>query len=115
MRGVFVVDKEGKVLAAQGGGPEKTVDVVREVVEGLKGGDGPEEGGEVKLGGEAAGEDGAEKVEAGDKAEEEGETKEEEKVAESKDLPVREANGEVKGDGEEEAEKANGEGEKKEE
>ncbi|KAH6627148.1 putative disrupter of telomere silencing protein Dot5 [Chaetomium sp. MPI-SDFR-AT-0129] len=36
-RGVFVVDKSGKVLAAQAGGPDATVDVVRELVEGLGG------------------------------------------------------------------------------
>ncbi|KAH6641756.1 thioredoxin-like protein [Chaetomium tenue] len=67
-RGVFVVDKQGKVLAARAGGPDKTVEVVREVVEEEK----KEES----------------KVEA--------ET-EKEKEPESKDLPVREANGEAKG------------------
>lgn len=41
-RGVFVVSKEGKVLAAQAGGPEVTLRVVEEVVEGLKGGEGEE-------------------------------------------------------------------------
>lgn len=33
-RGVFVVDKEGKVLAAEAGGPAGTVEVVRRLVEG---------------------------------------------------------------------------------
>jgi thioredoxin-dependent peroxiredoxin len=33
-RGVFVVDKSGKVLAAQQGKPEQTVDVVRKLVGG---------------------------------------------------------------------------------
>jgi thioredoxin-dependent peroxiredoxin len=32
-RGVFVVDKSGKVLAAEPGGPAATVDVVRQLVE----------------------------------------------------------------------------------
>lgn len=38
MRGVFVVDKAGKVLAAEPGGPDATVEVVRKLVAG-KGGD----------------------------------------------------------------------------
>ncbi|KAK3905115.1 peroxiredoxin DOT5 [Staphylotrichum tortipilum] len=42
-RGVFVVSKDGKVLAAQPGGPEKTVDVVKALVEELE-----EKGEEVK-------------------------------------------------------------------
>ena len=33
-RGVFVVDKSGKVLAAEGGGPAATVEVVRKLVGG---------------------------------------------------------------------------------
>ena len=33
MRGVFVVDKTGKVLAAQPGSPQGTVDVVKALVE----------------------------------------------------------------------------------
>lgn len=37
-RGVFVVDKSGKVLAAEAGGPQATVDVVKGVVE-MMGGD----------------------------------------------------------------------------
>lgn len=32
-RGVFVIDKTGKVVAAEGGGPQATVDVVRRIVE----------------------------------------------------------------------------------
>ena len=36
-RGVFVVDKSGKVLAAEAGGPQATVDVVKAVVEKLGG------------------------------------------------------------------------------
>ncbi|KAK0708747.1 thioredoxin-like protein [Apiosordaria backusii] len=48
-RGVFVVDKSGKVLAAQAGSPEGTVKVVREVVEGLGGDKGEEKkNGEVE-------------------------------------------------------------------
>jgi peroxiredoxin Q/BCP len=34
VRGVFVVDKSGKVLAAQSGSPAGTVDVVKKLVEG---------------------------------------------------------------------------------
>ncbi|KAL0263339.1 thioredoxin peroxidase dot5 [Diplodia seriata] len=44
VRGVFVVDKSGEVLAAEAGGPDATVDVVRELVK-KKGGGG---GGEVE-------------------------------------------------------------------
>lgn len=35
-RGVFVVGKDGKVLAAEGGGPQATVDVVKRVVDGME-------------------------------------------------------------------------------
>ncbi|KAK4138908.1 AhpC-TSA-domain-containing protein [Trichocladium antarcticum] len=45
VRGVFVVDKAGRVLAAQGGGPAVTLDVVQAVVEGLVGGGGGGGGG----------------------------------------------------------------------
>ncbi|KAK4174920.1 peroxiredoxin DOT5 [Triangularia setosa] len=47
-RGVFVVDKSSKVLAAQAGSPEGTVKVVREIVEGLGKEEG-EENGEGKV------------------------------------------------------------------
>jgi len=36
-RGVFVVDKQGKVLAVEGGGPAATVEVVKKVVESMGG------------------------------------------------------------------------------
>lgn len=36
-RGVFVVDKSGKVLAAEPGGPQATVDVVKALVEKMGG------------------------------------------------------------------------------
>ena len=36
-RGVFVVDKSGKVLAVEAGGPQATVDVVKAVVKKLGG------------------------------------------------------------------------------
>lgn len=42
-RGVFVVDKMGKVLVSEAGGPKETVEVVRRVVEGM-GGDGEADG-----------------------------------------------------------------------
>lgn len=42
-RGVFVVDKNGKVLAAEAGGPAATVEVVKAVV-GKMGGDEGDEG-----------------------------------------------------------------------
>ncbi|KAK4147952.1 AhpC-TSA-domain-containing protein [Dichotomopilus funicola] len=86
-RGVFVVDKSGKVLAAQAGGPEATVDVVRGLVEGL---------------GEAAnGEEEEEKKEEG---------KEDAPVKETNGEAVEEKKEEKK-----EEEGVNGEGEKKEE
>ncbi|RMX91290.1 hypothetical protein D0867_15023 [Hortaea werneckii] len=36
-RGVFVVDKQGRVLVSEAGGPKETVEVVRRVVEGMGG------------------------------------------------------------------------------
>jgi thioredoxin-dependent peroxiredoxin len=42
-RGVFVVDKSGKVLAAEPGGPAATLDVVKEVIKKL-GGDAGDKG-----------------------------------------------------------------------
>lgn len=42
-RGVFVVDKSGKVLAAEAGGPQGTLDVVKEIVAGWGGVDEKEE------------------------------------------------------------------------
>ena len=36
-RGVFVVDKEGKVLAVEAGGPAATVEVVKKLVESMGG------------------------------------------------------------------------------
>jgi len=38
-RGVFIVDKAGKVLAQQRGGPQATVDATKEVVDGMGSGD----------------------------------------------------------------------------
>jgi len=38
IRGVFVVDKEGKVLASESGGPAKTLEVVRKLVNETKNG-----------------------------------------------------------------------------
>ncbi|KAG7289763.1 hypothetical protein NEMBOFW57_006139 [Staphylotrichum longicolle] len=101
-RGVFVVDKAGKVLAAQPGGPEGTVAVVKAVVEGLG------SAGE----GEAAVEDKG--VEAEEKkAEERGEEAEdvkkadpevEEKEEEAKENGVEKKAEEVKENGKGEAE-----------
>lgn len=39
-RGVFIVDKAGKVLEAFRGGPQPTVDAAQRVVSGMKKGDG---------------------------------------------------------------------------
>lgn len=38
-RGVFVIDKSGKVLAKEAGSPQGTVDVVRRIVKEMGGGD----------------------------------------------------------------------------
>jgi len=65
-RGVFVVAKDGKVLAAKPGGPEATVEVVKALVEELGG-----EGEEVK--------EGEKEEEKAEKAEEKAEEKEDEK------------------------------------
>jgi thioredoxin-dependent peroxiredoxin len=62
-RGVFVVDKTGKVLAAEPGGPQATVDVVKRVVEELGG---SKE--EVKSTGDLANEPSKEDKEAADTA-----------------------------------------------
>ncbi|KAK3327125.1 thioredoxin-like protein [Cercophora scortea] len=112
-RGVFVVDKAGKVLAAEAGGPDGTLAVAKKVVAELVSGDAAAVDAEVE---EAEAKDGEETVpvveegKVGEKAEEgaaaEGEKKEEEgkgKVAEEKG---EEINGEAGKDGEEkEAEK----------
>ncbi|KAF2833736.1 AhpC-TSA-domain-containing protein [Ophiobolus disseminans] len=42
-RGVFVVDKAGKVLAAESGGPAETVEVVRKLVDGNTAGESKED------------------------------------------------------------------------
>jgi peroxiredoxin Q/BCP len=34
-RGVFIVDKQGKVMVAEQGGPQPTVDAVKRVVDGM--------------------------------------------------------------------------------
>ncbi len=56
---MFVVDKQGKVLASQPGGPEATVGVVQALVEGGLAAGGAGEAEEVKENGDGA----AEKVE----------------------------------------------------
>lgn len=43
-RGVFIVDKAGKVLAAQRGGPQATVDLTKEVVDSMDSTAGAEDG-----------------------------------------------------------------------
>jgi len=117
-RGVFVVDKSGKVLAAQPGGPDGTVAVVKGIVEGMegegkevdgvKGADGEEVTGEEPAKAEEEKEEGkkeAKKVDEEDKkaeAEAEGEKKE--------DVEMEDA---VNGEGKEGEEKVDGE-EKKE-
>ncbi|KAK0720889.1 thioredoxin-like protein [Lasiosphaeris hirsuta] len=90
-RGVFVVDKAGKVLAAEAGGPEATVSVVKKLVAELEeGGAGePLEQVDEKPAAEEAAEEAAEKVEE-DVAEKEkdapnGDAKAEEKDGEKKD------------------------------
>lgn len=88
-RGVFVVDKAGKVLIAQPGGPEVTVNVVKELVKGL----------------------GGKEVGANGEEEKKEEVEEEEAVV---DAPVEETNGDAVEEKKEE-EGANGEDEKKEE
>jgi peroxiredoxin Q/BCP len=90
---VFVVDKAGKVLAAQAGSPEGTVNVVKEIVESLSGGGGDAEG---KKEVQEAVKD-AERAEVGEKTEEmEAQEKKEEEEGE--------------GEGEGGAAPANGEG-----
>lgn len=93
-RGVFVVDKSGKVLAAQAGGPEATVNVVKEIVEGLSGGG-------------AAAEKAEEAVDAAKEAEEEKEKEAEEKGEEKPaDVAPEGANGESKDEEDKAEEKA---------
>ncbi|KAK4121319.1 AhpC-TSA-domain-containing protein [Parathielavia appendiculata] len=70
VRGVFVVDKAGKVLAAQAGSPEGTVEVVRGLVEGGLGAGGA--GGEKKEGEAVKGEEKGEAKEEGFKAKKNG-------------------------------------------
>ncbi|KAL2134110.1 hypothetical protein VTI74DRAFT_997 [Chaetomium olivicolor] len=93
-RGVFVVDKQGRVLAAQAGSPEGTVKVVQGIVEGMvSNGEGE---GEKKAAVE-------EKVEEAEKKEEEREGQaREEGVKKPEEVvpPAGEANGEEKKDAE---------------
>ncbi|GAB7330144.1 hypothetical protein MBLNU13_g01820t1 [Cladosporium sp. NU13] len=56
-RGVFVVDKEGKVLAVEAGGPAATVEVVKKLVDSMGGDDKAEE---KEIGDEKAAETAAE-------------------------------------------------------
>lgn len=67
-RGVFVVDKAGKVLAAQAGSPQGTVDVVKAIVEeaGADGAPGPVENGAVDKKEEDKAEEKAEEEKDGD-------------------------------------------------
>lgn len=80
-RGVFVVDKKGKVLLAQPGSPAGTVDAVKELVEaGVENDKAEEDKEEEKTNGKAEDEAKAEKAEEEKKeegAEEKGEQKEE--------------------------------------
>lgn len=115
-RGVFVVDKSGKVLAAEAGSPDGTVDVVTGIVDELKGA-GPTE--PVDEDGDAKMEDVKEEDPKEDKAEvaKEAEVK-------SDDAAVAATKAEEKEEGEEgenvvadekKVEEVNGEAEKKEE
>ncbi|KAK0671837.1 AhpC-TSA-domain-containing protein [Cercophora samala] len=109
-RGVFVVDKSGKVLAAQAGSPEGTVNVVREIVAGLG-----EENGEEKKEEEEEKKTEEEKVVEEEKKEEE--KKEEEKKEEEKKEEEKKEEGKVeekKEEAEEEKKKEEAEEEKKE-
>ncbi|KAK0652987.1 thioredoxin-like protein [Cercophora newfieldiana] len=123
-RGVFVVDKTGKILAAQPGSPDGTVAVVKKIVESLgaaeeaeevpveseepvKGSEEKEEKAEEAKESEKVDEKVAEEKENGEKAEEE---KPAEEVAEKKDVEMADVpNGEAKAVEEKE------EGEKKDE
>lgn len=129
-RGVFVVDKGGKVLAAEPGGPDGTVSVVEKIVEQLKGdapAAGADEGGKDEDG-DAKMEDAKEDAKEEEKAEAapaeeaktddapaaEAEKKDEEKPAEdaaTEEKKSEEVNGEVE---KKEGEKEKEEGEKKE-
>ncbi|KAK4224429.1 peroxiredoxin DOT5 [Podospora fimiseda] len=83
-RGVFVVDKSGKVLAAGAGSPEGTVNVVKGIVESLGAGEGDVEKVEEKVEEKVKeGEEKAEKVEEAEEAN--GKTNVEEKKEEEED------------------------------
>ncbi len=73
------MSKDGKVLAAEAGGPEATVNVVKKIVEGLGGGEKKEEVEKVE-----------EKVEEEKPAEENGEKKDEGADAPNGDAKVEE-------------------------
>jgi peroxiredoxin Q/BCP len=59
-RGVFVVDKDGKVLAVEAGGPAATVEVVKGLVENMSGNEKDGEGEEKAAEDEKAAETAAE-------------------------------------------------------
>ncbi|KAL1842151.1 hypothetical protein VTJ49DRAFT_5924 [Mycothermus thermophilus] len=115
-RGVVVIDKSGKVLAAVAGGPKVTVDAVLEVVQ-LEEKKGEEANGEEKkeeeVVKEAETEEKKEEEEAkeeADKKEDEGADKAEKKADENGDVPMEDATAAKEGEG---AAVANGDGEAK--
>lgn len=89
-RGVFVVDKKGKVLLAQPGSPAGTVDAVKELVEaGVENDKADEDKEEEKTNGKAEDEAKPEKAEE-EKKEEEAEEKGEQKEDEAKEEEAKE-------------------------
>ncbi|KAK0619240.1 thioredoxin-like protein [Immersiella caudata] len=90
-RGVFVVDKSGKILAAQPGSPDGTVAVVKKIVEAMPAG---EEAEKVEVEAEEPAKGEEEKKDKGEEAKEEEEK--DEKVSEEKEKA--EVNGEANGE-----------------
>ncbi|AEO63590.1 16004726-db33-4a42-994b-2f8df9aaff1b [Thermothielavioides terrestris] len=110
-RGVFVVDKAGRVLAAQAGSPEGTLKVVQEVVERLAGAGNGEGKAEAEQEGEKKKAEVGEAVEQAEKVEAEKGAEKPEQAAPGEEVKEK-ANGEKKEEKKEEEKK---EEEKKEE
>ncbi|AEO57067.1 hypothetical protein MYCTH_2314920 [Thermothelomyces thermophilus ATCC 42464] len=113
-RAVFVVDKAGKVLALQPGGPEATVAVVKKLVEELPSGSASAAPAEQKVKAEQVAEKKEEREEEKEKEEKEEKEKEEEKAqkkeeeegagAENKSEDAPKAEGEGQGESKSEGE-----------
>lgn len=113
-RGVFVIDKKGKVLLAEPGSPAGTVAAVKKLVEaGVKNGEATKEKEDEKTNGDAAEEAKADETEEKKKNEEEEEKKDDEKEEKDDKEEKEEEEKEEEAEKEEKEEKGDEKDEKK--